>query len=182
MSLPLIPHPNSYTNDIGGTITLQSGNPFDAPLIDPQCLTTEYDLFVMKEAIKSARRFVTAPVWKDYIVAPVGNMVTTDADLECLIRNESVLDSHPSGTASMSPLGASWGVVDPDLKVKGAKGLRIVDASIFVSVSTAMSRMKPDDLSDIQPYLPAAHPQAAVYIAAEYAADLIKSSYSMTDN
>jgi len=33
----------------------------------------------------------------------------------------------------MSPQGATWGVVDPDYRVKGTSGLRIVDASIFVS-------------------------------------------------
>jgi hypothetical protein len=41
---------------------------------------------------------------------------------------------HPVSTAKMSPKGASYGVVDPDLKVKGMKGLRIVDASVFVSI------------------------------------------------
>ncbi len=33
----------------------------------------------------------------------------------------------------MSPANASWGVVNPDLKLKGAKGVRIVDASVLVS-------------------------------------------------
>jgi len=33
----------------------------------------------------------------------------------------------------MSPKGAKWGVVDPDLKVKGVEGLRVIDASILVS-------------------------------------------------
>jgi choline dehydrogenase len=33
----------------------------------------------------------------------------------------------------MSPKGSGWGVVDPDLLVKGVNGLRIVDASVFVS-------------------------------------------------
>jgi len=33
----------------------------------------------------------------------------------------------------MSPVGANWGVVDPDLKVKGVSGLRIVDLSVLVS-------------------------------------------------
>ena len=34
----------------------------------------------------------------------------------------------------MSPLGAKYGVLDPDLKVKGVKGLRIVDASVVVTM------------------------------------------------
>lgn len=44
--------------------------------------------------------------------------------------------SHILGGVELSPKGASWGVVDPDLKVNGADSqdsLRVVDASIIVS-------------------------------------------------
>lgn len=48
---------------------------------------------------------------------------------------------HPTGTAAMSPKGADWGVVDPDLKVKGVEGLRIVDGSVLVSWSPSIFRV-----------------------------------------
>jgi choline dehydrogenase-like flavoprotein len=54
----------------------------------------------------------------------------------------------------MSPVGASWGVVDPNLVVKHTIGLRVVDASVL-------------------PRVPAGHPQAVVYALAERAASLI---------
>jgi hypothetical protein len=41
--------------------------------------------------------------------------------------------THGVGSAAMSPRGASWGVVDPDFRVKGTSGLRIIDASVLVS-------------------------------------------------
>jgi hypothetical protein len=34
----------------------------------------------------------------------------------------------------MSAKNATTGCVDPDLKIKGAKGVRIIDGSIFVSL------------------------------------------------
>jgi choline dehydrogenase-like flavoprotein len=56
----------------------------------------------------------------------------------------------------MSSVGASWGVIDPDLTVKKCVGLSIVDAAGI-------------------PYVPSGHTQGAVYLWAERAADIIKN-------
>ncbi|KAJ7229324.1 GMC oxidoreductase-domain-containing protein, partial [Mycena haematopus] len=53
-----------------GSVTLQSNNPFDPPLIDLGLLTTDFDIFTARESIKRAYRFVQAPVWENYIIAP----------------------------------------------------------------------------------------------------------------
>lgn len=76
---------------------------------------------------------MAAPIWSDYIISPFSTNATSDADLETYIQSAAGIAEHPVGTASMSARNASYGVVDPDLKVKGANGLRIVDASIVVS-------------------------------------------------
>ncbi len=80
----------------------------------------------MKYAVESAKEFVTAVAWEGYVLTIATN--TTDQD----IRNGASNLNHPVGTASMSPAGANWGVVDPDLKMKGTSGVRIVDASVLV--------------------------------------------------
>ncbi|KAJ7497656.1 hypothetical protein FB451DRAFT_1212279 [Mycena latifolia] len=141
-----------------GSITLNSSDPFAPPLIDPALLQSDFDLSVMREAVKSVQRFVTARAWDGYILASLING-TTDAELDAYIRSESSSEYHPVGTAAMSPKGAPYGVADPDLLVKGLTGLRVVDASVL-------------------PVVPAAHTQAAVYIFAERAADLIKAAWA----
>ena len=66
-------------------------------------------------------------------MSPFGGLsATTDADIDNYIRGISSTVFHPVGTAAMSCSSKS-GVVDENLLVKGADGLRIVDASVFVS-------------------------------------------------
>lgn len=88
----------------------------------------------MREAIKSAFRFASAPAWNGYVISPFGlQFNSTDDEIDEWIRANGGTVYHPVGSASMSPKGASWGVVDPDLSVKGLSGLRVVDLSIVVS-------------------------------------------------
>ncbi|KAG6810501.1 hypothetical protein H0H92_011598 [Tricholoma furcatifolium] len=147
-----------------GSVSLKSSNPLDVPLIDPATLDTDFDRFSLREAFKASSRFLSASVWKDYIVESVGVLRddSSDEELDQHIRQSAVVALHGVGTAAMSAYNASYGVVDPDLRVKGAIGLRIIDASVF-------------------PHIPAAHTQAPVYIFAERAADLIKESWSTTE-
>lgn len=97
---------------------------------------------IMREAIRSAQRLYSAPVFQDRVhgmVLPGGN-VTSDKELDTYIRSVAATFTHGVGSAAMSPRDASWGVVDPDMRVKGTNGLRIVDASIFVSCCTSFAR------------------------------------------
>ena len=99
-------------------------------------MSSEFDTFALKELIAASKRFFAAPVWKDYIVAPAGAFAntTTDEETTQFIVETVTPAFHPVGTASMSPKNANFGVVDPDLKLKGAAGLRVVDASVMVSL------------------------------------------------
>jgi len=115
-----------------GYVTINSTDPFAAPLIDPGLLLQEVDVHVVREAIRSSRRFVAAKAFEGYILESL-NTAETDEELEAYIRDNAVSFFHPVATAAMSPRNATWGVVDPDLKVKGVTGLRIVDASVAVS-------------------------------------------------
>ncbi|KDR81170.1 hypothetical protein GALMADRAFT_91825 [Galerina marginata CBS 339.88] len=143
-----------------GSVSLKSNNPLDAPVIDLGLLTSDFDVLALKEGVATAKRFFAGPAWKGYVLQPAGAFanVTTDQSLEDFISINAFTAAHPVGTASMSAKDAKFGVVDPDLKLKGAQGLRIVDASVM-------------------PFVPCAHTQAAVYAIAERAADLIKADW-----
>ncbi|KAG6834887.1 hypothetical protein H0H93_006636, partial [Arthromyces matolae] len=139
-----------------GTVSLRTSNPFDQPLIDPRYMSSRFDMVAMIEAVRNSQRFITAPPWRGYVLRPVAgqeNLNTDDQISQFILRNMRS-GIHGVGTANMSPRNANHGVVDPDFRVKGASGLRVVDASVF-------------------PYMPAGHTQAPVYILAERASDII---------
>ncbi|KAF9002543.1 pyranose dehydrogenase [Cyathus striatus] len=145
-----------------GSVTLNQSDPLGPPTIDPNYLSSSFDIHVLRAAIRSAVAFVSAPVWKGYILEPAGPFASVSVDdddsLDQYIRGSALTGLHPIGTSSMSPKGAAFGVVDPDLSVKGINGLRIVDASIM-------------------PFVICGHIQAPTYAVAERAASLIKSKW-----
>ncbi|KAL0570570.1 hypothetical protein V5O48_011389 [Marasmius crinis-equi] len=139
-----------------GTFTLNSTNPFDSPIIDPQLYTTDYDIQSMIQVMKDLDTFLSQPAWNGFVLRPLVDFAN-DEEREIFARNNSRTVDHCIGTARMGPGGVEGGVVDSHLRVKGVKGLRVVDASVF-------------------PQIPENHPQAVVYIMAERASDLIKSA------
>lgn len=100
-------------------------------MIDLNLLGSDFDLYALREAIRSAQRFASASAWAGYIIGPVENL-TSDEDVDEWLRSSSGSAFHPVGSAGMSARDADYGVVDPDLNVKGVHGLRIVDASVVV--------------------------------------------------
>ncbi|KAF8581448.1 GMC oxidoreductase [Ramaria rubella] len=133
--------PTIVTPTPRGSVRLNTSDPLDQPLIDIRSLSTDFDIFALQEGIK---------IVQHYILVPNGNFanVRTDVELEQYLRANAAPNGHIVGSSSMSPRDASYGVVDPDLLVKGTSGLRVVDASVL-------------------PFVPSANSMAAVYIIAE---------------
>ncbi|RXW16745.1 hypothetical protein EST38_g9110 [Candolleomyces aberdarensis] len=145
-----------------GTVKLASSNPFDDPLIDPGYLSHPFDIQALTEGIRITKRWFDSPAWDGLITGFLGpdpdNATWSETAFQNALKESVGTFLHPVGTAAMSASSSAAGVVDHELKVKGVHGLRVVDASAI-------------------PYVPTAHTQAAVYVLAERAADIIKSSW-----
>ncbi|MFC7403872.1 GMC family oxidoreductase [Georgenia alba] len=117
--------------DSEGTVHITSDDP-DAPLdIDPAYLATEHDQVTSVDAFRRVRRlFATDPLarWVDHETTP-GPDVRTDQEILDHGLTDGGCGYHSVGTAAMGPNDDD--VVDPDLRVRGVKDLRVVDASVF---------------------------------------------------
>ncbi|MET0828985.1 MAG: GMC family oxidoreductase N-terminal domain-containing protein [Microbacterium sp.] len=137
-----------------GEVRLRSRDPEDAPIIAHQLLSDD-DVSVMTAAGRRAREIVHAPAFGRYLLEELtpGPRVQSDADWESWLRERSGILFHPVGTCKMGT--DSTAVVDPRLRVIGADGLRVADASVIPTQITG-------------------HTNAAAVMIAERAADFLR--------
>ena len=140
-----------------GRLRLDPADPRGMPLIDPACLATGHDRRKLRAGVRLAREILRQPAFAAYHERETvpGERVASDAALDAFIRRDAASAYHPCGTCSMGPPGDDAAVVDPELRVPGLDGLRVVDASVI-------------------PCLPSANINATVFMIAEKAADLIR--------
>lgn len=141
--------------DSRGEITLRSPRVEDKPSIRANYLTHPNDVRVMLEAAKLARKITVTRPFADLVeeeVAP-GRGTQDEKDFLDYLRSSGTTVYHPCGTNRMGTDDRA--VVDPELRVRGVEGLRVVDASVFPLMSS----------SNIHP---------AVLMAAERAAEMIR--------
>lgn len=114
-----------------GEVFLESGDPMAAPGIDPQFLTDPRDLETTIKGAKMTREILQAPAMKKYrhkeLFGTKDGM--SDAEWETHIRARADTIYHPVGTCKMGV--DDMAVVDPELKVHGMEGLRVIDASVM---------------------------------------------------
>lgn len=114
-----------------GTVSLHSADPFAAPAIDPAYLSDPRDLDTMIKGARMTREILEAPALAKYRHKEMFGTDTarTDADWEGHIRARADTIYHPVGTCKMGV--DDMAVVDPQLRVRGLHGLRVVDASVM---------------------------------------------------
>jgi len=119
-----------------GRIRLRSADPRHRPAIDPGYLSDAGDARALVAGLKMAREFVTARPMAEICkseLAP-GAHVRSDAELLDYVRASVATLYHPVGTCAMGSESRWASVVDPELRVRGVTGLRVVDASVMPAV------------------------------------------------
>lgn len=124
-------HPTSR-----GQLAIRSADPFAAPEIQPNYLSTEEDVQELLEAAHFLRRLSRTGPMREIIEEEIrpGPAILDDEDLIADIRARSGSVFHPCGTCAMGP-DATTSVVDPRLRVHGLEALRVVDASVFPRIT-----------------------------------------------
>ena len=114
-----------------GHLSLKSADPSVHPLIDPDYLSAPADVETLLAGIEITRRIARAPALdpfrgKEYWP---GDGIESREEMVAAIRDWAETIYHPVGTCRMGADPRS--VLDPELRVRGVEGLRVVDASVM---------------------------------------------------
>lgn len=146
-----------------GTVTINSTDPFENPVVDCNYLAHELDLLVMTEGVRFGNEIVmsgagTKDVVKGSWPADLTHHAYTKRE-EWIqhVKNEATTCYHAAGTVKMGKDDDPLAVLDANLYVRGVSGLRVADCSVM-------------------PTLHGGHTQMPAFAIGEKAADLIKAS------
>ena len=121
-----------------GTVRLRSASHADAPLIAPNYLSTDEDRKVAADSLRVTRNIVAQPAmarFKPQEFKP-GVQYQTDDELATLAGDIASTIFHPIGTTRMGRPDDPMAVVDTRLRVRGIRGLRVVDAGVMPDITS----------------------------------------------
>jgi choline dehydrogenase len=141
-----------------GTVRLASSDPFADPLIDPNYLADGSDLRRMVQAFTLSREIFATQAFRGHVKGELlpGDEVRTQAEIERFVRSRADSYHHQAGSCRIGI--DDLAVVDPQLRVRGVEGVRVVDASVM-------------------PAVPSGNCHTAIAAIAERAADLVKEAH-----
>ncbi|HVZ00474.1 MAG TPA: choline dehydrogenase [Dongiaceae bacterium] len=123
--------PEHVNPDARGSIALRSPDPAVPPEIRFNFFQTDYDIRAMMFGIRLVRRISEQPAIRRFIASELqpGAHVRSDEEMIDFIRDKGGSDIHAVGTCRMG--ADAKAVVDPRLRVRTVRGLRVADASIM---------------------------------------------------
>jgi choline dehydrogenase len=131
-----------------GTLRVTSVDPEANPEIDIRMLSDERDMVRMRDGMQRLWAIAHQPAFAeivDYVEALVTEEVMTELPqgdaLDDFLLSVCGDTQHPVGTCRMGPAGLPSSVVDPDCRVIGVDGLRVIDASVMPEVPRANTHL-----------------------------------------
>ena len=112
-----------------GTLRLTSPDPRAQPAIDFRYLSDPEDMAALIRGSRRAMQVIDHPALVPYVREKNYDPRADDAALTALIRCTTGTMYHPVGTARMGAANDDLAVLDPELRVRGVDGLRVLDAS-----------------------------------------------------
>ncbi|XP_061193560.1 L-sorbose 1-dehydrogenase-like [Saccostrea echinata] len=142
MATSILLHPKSR-----GTIRLQSSDPFDPPLIDPNYLDHPDDIKMLLKGVYQIMKLANTTAFRSIGASPSDPskeyyppcnelQYPSEEYWVCRIKYYSFGLWHPTSTCRMGAHNDDTAVVDPRLRVKGIQNLRVVDASVMRHVTS----------------------------------------------
>ena len=121
-----------------GQVQIRSNDFRDAPLIAPNYLSTADDRKVAADSLRQVRAIMAQPAMAPYQPEEYkpGPQYQSDAELAQLAGDIASTIFHPTGTVKMGRTDDTTAVLDPHLRVKGVRGLRVVDASVMPEITS----------------------------------------------
>ncbi|MGV0819755.1 GMC family oxidoreductase [Martelella sp. AMO21009] len=119
-----------------GSVTLSSSDPFADPVVDTQIFSHPDDLRVTMAGFRYARTVLAASPMRELIDREIfpGAEVTSDEAIAAHCKRTVKTGYHPVGTCRMGHDGDPEAVLDSRLKVRGTRGLRVIDASLMPTI------------------------------------------------
>jgi choline dehydrogenase len=137
-----------------GHIHAKSSNGLETPRIAPNYLSDPIDRQSVVDQLKLVRKIWQQPALQPYLKAPGDPFGATDEEMLGYAKVAGGTLYHPVGTVAM---GDERFPLDPELRVRGVEGLRVIDASVF-------------------PKIPSGNTNAPTIMTAEKGADMVLQS------
>lgn len=120
-----------------GAVTLASADPLAAPKIAFNYMSDDDDWREFRHCIRLTREIFSQKAFDPYRGAEIspGDHVQSDSQLDEFIAEHAESAFHPCGTVKMAAADDPAAVVDPECRVIGVEGLRVVDTSIFPRIT-----------------------------------------------
>ncbi|MCZ2721295.1 choline dehydrogenase [Marinomonas sp. 15G1-11] len=148
-----------------GRVWIESNDPKAKPRILFNYLTTEQDKQDWRDCIRLTREIIAQQPFDAFRGDEIqpGKAINTDAEIDQWVKENVESAYHPSCTCKMGSENDSMAVLDAECKVRGVDGLRVVDSSIFPTITNG-------------------NLNAPTIMVAEKAADMILGKPSLASN